>query len=757
MEWRRVLESLDVAVVVADAPLGTITYANAKAASLLGLNAEDIVGRTTDDSQWDAIDANGNPVQGEGHPGLRAMRTAQPVNGQVLGVRVGEADRVWILISAVPEFDETGLLQRVVITFSDVTAMQREVRAQTAIYRTVFSSMSEGLAIHAADGSILAVNASAERVLGLTEDQMAGRAATDPRWRLVREDGGTLTASEIPSEIALKTGAPVAARVLGVHRPTGETAWLAVRADPLREDDHDQVVGAVATFADVTREIEAQRALAESQVQSQRILDAVPGVVYQYRPSADGPGELVIVGGNVHNVLGVDVDPATIGMDLVLSMLGPEERERVLVDIGAAVREERNFEYTSRIDGGDGAPRWIRAIGRPERTARGLLYTGVFLDATAEVQLEEALRRSAKREWMGEMSAGIAHNFNNMLEVILPNVEMARELLPPGDRELLDDAERAAVRAADLVRRMMELGRSELGTASATCDLVPVVREAMHLARSTMDPGIRLEEVVRVESAIVRGRASSYQQVLLNLLFNARDALRDAAVPYIYVGLHADGPNAIRLEVRDNGHGIPEQVLPRLGEPFFTTKGPSQGTGLGLASVVRAVEEAGGKWDVQSRVGAGATFTIHIPTERGTPAAPAVTVSTGTAPQGGAVLIVDDEEMVRDVLSRQVARAGLTPRALPSAEEAIEYLLSEQPTDIRAIILDLSMPGLSGARALPILKALLKDVPVIIVSGHAQSTDAFEGAAAVLQKPLGFRDLQATLARVLNRTAVAVA
>jgi signal transduction histidine kinase/ActR/RegA family two-component response regulator len=661
MEWRRVLESLDVAVIVLGAPVGNILYANAKASSLLGITVEEIVGRTADDAQWDVIDTHGNPVLGDGHPGIRALRTAQAVSGQTIGVRVGSADRVWILVSAVPDFDEAGLMTRVIVSFSDVTATQREVRTQGAIDRTVFSSMSDGLAIHAPDGSVLAVNASAER------------------------------------------------------------------------------------------------ALTESLLQSQRILAAIPGVVCQYRPSAEGPGELVIVGGKVREVLGSDEDPKTIGMDWVLARLSAEDRPRVLAELTKATQNERPFECTARIEGADGMTRWMRAIGQPERTARGLLYTGVIRDATAEVQMEEALRRAAKREWMGEMSAGIAHNFNNMLEVILPNVEMARELLPPDDRELLDDAERAAVRAADLVKRMMELGRSELGTESATCDLVPVVREAMHLARSTMDPGIRLEEVVRVESAIVRGRASSYQQVLLNLLFNARDALRDTAVPYIYVGLHHDGPDAIRLEVRDNGHGIPEHVLPRLGEPFFTTRGPSQGTGLGLASVVRAVEEAGGKWEVHSRPGTGATFTIRIPIEQGAVAAGAATVSAGATPQDGAVLIVDDEEMVRDVLSRQVVRAGLTPRALPSAEEAIEYLLSEQPTDIRAIILDLSMPGLSGSRALPILKALTKDVPVIIVSGHAQSTDGFEGAAAVLQKPLGFRDLQATLARVLNRTTIAVA
>ncbi len=751
MDPLRVLEQLDVAVVIQEARDLRISYANAKAAALLGLAVEEIVLRTADDAQWDVIDTDGNAVTGEGHPGVRALRTGEAVLAQTLGVRVGAADRVWIVVSATPEFHADGSVQRVIVSFSDVTAMQRDARAHDAIYRTVFSSMSDGMAIHAADGSILRANASAERVLGLTEDEMTGRAATDPRWRLVRPDGAPITPDDIPSEIARRTGASVPARILGVHRPTGEAAWLSVRADPLRADDHEEIVGVVATFSDVTREIETQRELVESQRQSRRILDAIPGLVYQFVPSVAGVGTLTIVGGNVREVLGISDDPSTVTMERVLGLLTPADEQRLLAEVARVVRDGRAFEYTARLESETG-PRWIRVVGGAEQTATGLLYTGVMLNATTEFRMEEALRRTAKHEAMWEMAAGIAHNFNNMLEVILPNVEMARESLPPEDQELLDDAERAALRAADLVKRMLELGRSDTGQESATCDLVPIVREAVHLARRTMDPGIRLEEAVRMERAAVRGRASSYQQVLLNLLFNARDAVRDAHIPIIQVTLQAEGADWVRLEVRDNGHGIPEHVLPRLGEPFFTTKGPSEGTGLGLASVVRSVEEAGGSWEVSSKPGAGATFVLRIPMEL-VPGDEAPLHESSSAPEpGGAVLIVDDEEMVRDVLARQVTRAGLTPRPMASAEDAIEYLLSEEPTDLRAVILDLSMPGLSGGRALPILKALAKDVPVIIVSGHARSTDAFEGAAAVLQKPLGFRDLQATLARVLKRT-----
>ncbi len=750
MDWQSVLESLDVAVIVSEPPQGQITYANAKATSLLGLTSAEVVARTADDTRWHVIDVAGELVTGDRHPGMRAMLTKTAVHGMILGVRRGDAERVWISTSAVPELDANGNVRRVIISFSDITERERQVQEQTAIYRTVFASMSEGLAIHARDGSVLAVNQAAELALGLTEDQMTGRAATDPRWRLVREDGAAATGSDIPSERALSSGRTAGPTILGVHQPSGELRWLSVRADPLRDSADGNLIGAIATFTDVTAARAMQNALDASRTQSQRILDAIPGVVYQYTATPSGEERMTIVGGRTRETLGLTEGVETITVERLMQLLGETERAEARSAIDAAVRARQPFLHTTRANLPNIGPRWLRVIGAPEQTADGILFTGVIVDVTAEQQMAEALRLTQRREAMAQMSAGVAHNFNNMLEVILPNVEMAREEATGEAAAMLEDAERAAHRAADLVRRMLEIGRTDLAAERETCDLVPIVREAMHLARRTLDPSIRLFEGVRIAKAVVRGRASTLQQVMLNLLFNARDAVRDSASPEISVELQAASDARVLLRVRDNGHGASAAVLKRLGEPFFTTKPPGEGTGLGLASVLRAVQEAGGTWDVTSTEGQGATFDLYLPLQREASAAEPIRESTPLPNVGGTVMIIDDEELVRDVLCRQVTMAGFVPLPFTSAELALAQLVDAPPADLRCILLDLSMPGVSGARALPLFKAQRPRTPIIVVSGHSIGSAGLEGADAVLQKPLGFRDLRETLVRVVE-------
>jgi PAS domain S-box-containing protein len=752
MDSQSVLQALDVAVVIQEPPDGRITYANEKATSLLGLTREEILDRTADDARWSVFDSAGHRVVGVGHPGLRALRDKEPVYGAVLGIDRGDAERMWISASAIPELLPDGSVARVIVSFTDITAHQRRIQEQGAIYRTVFASMTEGLAIHAKDGSILAVNQAAERALGLTEDQMSGRAATDPLWRLIREDGSAATGTDIPSERVLSTGETAGPTILGVHRPSGGLTWLSVRADPLLDLADGTMVGAIATFTDVTQAREMQNALETSRAQSQRILEAIPGVVYQYAVDAAGEAKLTIVGGRTLEVLGITDDPSHIDYDTLVNLLGEAEQEELRRAIISAVEGRRPFLHTTRAELPGLGTRWLRVIGAPESTATGLLYTGVIVDVSAEHKMAEALRLTQRREAMAQMSAGIAHNFNNMLEVILPNVEMARERVEGLEREMLEDAERAAHRAADLVKRMLDIGRSDFAKEDESCDLVPIVREGLHLTRRTLDPTIQLLESVRIAAAPVRGRASTLQQVLLNLLFNARDAVRDVASPQISVELHADGERAVRLTVRDNGHGIPATVLKRLGEPFFTTKPIGEGTGLGLASVIRAVEEAGGSWDVNSTVGQGSAFSLHFPLQIAAAEGVPEREQQQSSVPGGTVIIIDDEELVRDVLCRQVTMAGFAPMPFSSAEQALRSLESAPPSDLRCILLDLSMPGISGTRALPLLHLASPGTPIIVVSGHSIGEHGLGTAAAVLQKPLGFRDLRATLLQVVRQS-----
>ncbi len=747
------LEALTVGVVVQDDKL-RITYANSRATSMLGVAAHDIVQRTTHDAQWDVVSADGKPISEHEHPGPTALRTGVAVRDVILGVRRGDsAERVWILASAVPETDASGRAHQVVITLSDVTVAQRAMREQEATYTSVFRSMSEGLVIHNIDGSIRTANAAAEQVLGLSLEQMTGRAATDPRWQLVEVDGSPVQSANIPSEIALRTGEAVSGRVLGVRRPSGELHWLEVRADPLRESGDPELRGVVATFTDVTVERNAMLELERSRAQVQRVLDAVPGVVYQFLQPEHGEGKVTFVGGRLTEVLGLDADAMRTNPDLVLTLLDDAGRESLAAQVAATVRDRLPFEYETSFTHSNGGRRWVRIYGVPAATAEGLLYTGVALDVTETHRMADALRRKQRREAMGDISAGIAHNFNNMLAVILPNIQVAQHEVTPEGMAALGDAERAARNAADLVRRMLSLGRAESDNATNVADVAATAKEAVHICRQTFDRKINITYNGGVPEAFVTCDSSDLQQIILNLCLNARDAMLNSAKPELLVVVSVDEPDTIVIEVSDNGEGMSEDTLVRLGEPFFTTKAPGLGTGLGIASTYHSVAEMGGSCEVRSVLGAGTTFTVRLPRA----AAPAGRAKHDEAapavPLNGVVMIVDDEDMVRNALARQLKRAGLETMLAEGGERALQ-LLSERPTaQLRAILLDLSMPGMSGVELLPKLRERAPMVPVIALSGHVPDAAPLNGAALILQKPLGYTQLVAALQNVMGGQA----
>lgn len=750
-DWERTLHDLDVGVVVQDRDL-RITYVNPKATALLGLTADEFRERTTDDDRWDTVFTDGRSVQPHEHPGPRALASGEIVRGVIVGVkREADAERVWILVSAVPQRGADGAVDRVVISFSDVSDAQRALREQETTYQSVFQSMSEGLVIHNPDGTIRAANPSAARVLGLSLDQLMGRAATDPRWRLVTADGASVGPDDIPSEIAARTGKPSGPTVLGVYRPSGERAWLEVNAAPLRAAEDEALRGVIATFADITAERNTRLALEASRAQVQRVLDAVPGIVYQYQHRAQGGSGISFVAGRIGELLGVPEDEVRADPERLFEKLSPRERAALQESIARVVVTRERFEHELSFEHADGSIRWLRLFGVPDVSADDVIYTGVMLDVTAEKQMADALRLRQRREAMGDMAAGIAHNFNNMLAVILPNIQMAREGAAPELEESLADAERAARNAADLVRRMLALGRVDVAEARAQVDLVPIVMEALHICRQTFDRGISIEEHVGLDTALVRGSSSEMQQVLLNFCLNARDALQGVRNPLLSVSLNADGARAVVLTVRDTGIGMTEETLRRIGEPFFTTKMPGRGTGLGLASAFHTIAESGGTWSVLSSAGAGTTFSVRFPLATPTPRA-RVRITPSSAPAlAGTVLIIDDEPMVRSALARQVTRAGMHADLVDGAEPALTALREGRVPNLRAIVLDLSMPGMSGAEALPLIRALAPNVPVIALSGHVPDDANLSDAAAVVGKPVGQQQLEDVLRTVLMR------
>lgn len=752
--WSPILDILDVGVIVQDLD-GVVSAANPKALDLLGVTREELIGRSTRHGGWDVIDLDGNRVEGRGHPSLQVLATGAAVRDIVLGVhRPRRGDRVWLVVSAMPDLGPDGRVLRVVVTFTDVDMVQRAARESESRWQAVIRAMSEGVAVHEPSGAIRIANAAAETILGLTGDQMAGREAIDPRWRLVLPNGNPAGPEEIPSEITRATGRPCRQVSLGVHRPDGTLAWLQVNTDPIRDADSGALTGVVATFTDVTAERTTRQALELSRAQVQRVLDAVPGVVYQFFRPTTGPDRLPFMGGRIRDVLGFDPAEVTDRLDPMFARVHPDDLPKLLEATDAAVAEERVFELELRFQHPDGSWRWLKMHSVPTRMSDGVLFTGVVLDVTESQRMAEALRRRQRREAMADLAAGIAHSFNNMLAVILPNIELALATATPDATELLCDAEQAARRASELVGQMLALGRqdSEEPTVGAV-DLVPLVHDAVRFCRSTFDRGIEIVEQVRLPAAFVHGEASQLQQVVMNLCLNARDAMQGRPMRRLDVTVASNVDGDVLLTITDTGHGMSDETIRHLGEPFYTTKPAGFGTGLGLASAFRTIADANGQWNVVSAPDVGTTFAIRFPTvppPEG--AAPAAVAATPPA-TSGRLLLVDDEPLVRRALARLLERAGYAVTEAETGEDALGMIAAAPREDHHRpdlVLLDLSMPGLSGAEVLERLSALSPELPVVVMSGHVADASVLDHAAGVLQKPVPNDLLVSTIAAILR-------
>ncbi len=749
MDW---LQAMDVAVVVHD-PVGRIVFSNQHAQDLLGVPSSQLIGMTALDDQWSAIDVDGRTVPGDQHPVMQVLATGQAARDVVLGVVRGERpERIWLLISAQPIRDAQGTLQQVVVTFTDVTVAQRALQQSEATYRSVIRAMSEGVVLHNADGSIRECNASAEVVLGMSLEQMTGRSPLDPRWRLEKPDGTPIANHEIPSEITRVTGQPCQNVLLGVHRPNGERAWLSVSTDPLRNPADETLEGVVATFADVTAEREVRLELESSRANLKRVLDALPGVVFQVEVTETNTIHVPFVGGRIHELLGVTQERLQAEPELMRSVIDQEERTRMLQSLlTTRALEGQNaapFDREFMITRPSGETRWVRAHVVPSDAGAGQLYTGVLLDVTEAHALADGLRTTQRREVLGDLAAGVAHNFNNLLAVILPNVELAAAQTVDETRELLDEAGVAARNAADLVRQMLAFGRRGTFTdmAADSVDLVPLVREAVGMCRRTFDRAIMVDASIDVPHAFVRGTAGPVQQVLLNLLLNARDAVQGRVEPRVTARLYVND-GYVTFEVHDNGVGMNDDVRRRVGEPFFTTKGAGRGTGLGLASAFATIRESHGRWIVESTVDVGSTIRVDLPAVDGPVPAQTTPLQPHNALPVLRILVVDDEPLVRKAITRQLRMVGAVVDEAPDGASALAHLaeISEgRAPRIDLLILDLSMPGLGGRAVLERVVHNWPELPVMIVTGDPGET-ALPGAWAVLQKPVRLEQLTAQL------------
>jgi len=406
----------------------------------------------------------------------------------------------------------------------------------------------------------------------------------------------------------------------------------------------------------------------------------------------------------------------------------------------------------------------------------GDYITGMVVDITdkkrAEAErkkLEKQLYHSQKMELVGRLAGGVAHDFNNILAGILGYSEVLKEQFTNGnspERKAIEQIYENTVRATKLTNQLLCFSRKETDNTSPL-DINKVIESAVRLSEKIFDKNIQVTFRFQKDIYMVEANENQIHQVFANLIINARDAMPKGGtlsfktenvylneLDFVTMPLCKPG-NYVMISVTDTGTGISPEIKERIFEPFFTTKGKNEGTGLGLSIVYQIIKNYKGYIKVYSEKGKGTTFTIYLPGSKKRPKKKKK--AEKVMPCGNeTILVVDDEEPIREIVKIQLERLGYTVKLAVNGIEAVEAY-SKENGGIDLVLLDMTMPKLSGMETYKRLKNINPDVNVLMASGYSQELKAKDfsdnGISGFIQKPFGIVELSNKISETLHKNS----
>ena len=559
----------------------------------------------------------------------------------------------------------------------------------------------------------------------------------------------------------LKTGIPYALKVQ-IRRPDGSARWIVTRGAHLH-DATGATIGLHGTAHDVTeRHLHEQaleavnKRLAESESRYRELVENLDDVVF----ALDTQGTILFVSQAVEHY---GYAPEELVGRTFAELVYPDDRATTLAQFAetlAGNRQKREFRVVDK----HGQVRHVRSSNRARmRDGHPIAVTGVLIDITDQRRTQDQLRAAGRLEAVGRLAGGVAHDFNNLLVAINGFAEMALLDVPEGSQLHDDLAEivKAGNRAAALTHQLLAFSRNQ--TLRPDCvDLNDIVTAMEPMLRRLIGEDIDL--VIACAPAVPRVRIDTghLEQVIMNLVVNARDAMPQGGVIQIGTGQpgfpEKDLPQGLTqddvavLSVSDTGVGMDETTQAHIFEPFFTTKPLGQGTGLGLAMVYGFVKQSGGAISAQSAKGSGSTFRIALPKVQNIDAECATCtqpVERGT----GTVLVVEDDLTVRNLVQRLLEGAGYQVLTAESPDSAVEVCRTHDGT-IDLLLTDVVMPQMSGPALVTRVAAVRPSMRVLFMSGYTGEDVAARGLAdertPLLHKPFSAASLTEAVRRALE-------
>ncbi|ABL00216.1 PAS/PAC sensor hybrid histidine kinase [Pelobacter propionicus DSM 2379] len=627
--------------------------------------------------------------------------------------------------------------------------LQEELRLREYYQRALLDNFPSAAWIKDREGRFLAVNRQLATFLGLASPQelvdktihdVAPSALADQN---TAEDRRVLTSGRPKHD---EEELPV----------SGENRWFEVYISPVSIDG--QVVGTVGCNWDVTERKKIEQNLRESEERYRRLVELSPDAIFIHSGN-----RFVFMNQAAARLLGAKTPEELYGRK-PLDFIHPDQREMVGQRIDRALERRDNppiEELMVRLDGST-VPVEMVSVHHTYRGKDAVL--AIARDISERMKIQDERVRSQKLESLGLLAGGIAHDFNNILSGILGNISLVCSRLDPDDplASRLKSCEKATIRATGLTRQLLTFARGG-EPVRKVIDPAPLIREsATFVLRGTNVKGdIRMTEGL----SCINVDAGQISQVLNNLIINATHSMPGGGVIIISAmneALHEGNAfnlapgDYLRITVQDQGCGIPPENLPKIFDPYFTTK--RRGSGLGLASAYAIIRRHGGAIEVSSRVGVGTTFTLRLPAQPQVHAADRMVGPGNVLCGSGRILVMDDEEIIREVSREILQCAGYCVESCSDGREALQRFqeAKEKSRPFDAIIMDLTIPGgMGGKEAAQLIRAVDPNAVLIVSSGYSNdpviATYQQHGFNGSVVKPFSFQSLAGEVQRLINK------
>ena len=744
-EMEAILDATAESIVTIDRQ-GIVLSANRTVCKRLGVTKSNLLGRCIYDlfdpevaqarrQKWTEVFDSGKPVQFE-------------------DIRAGMVFEQ----NAYPVFNAENLVEKVVVFALDITERKRAeeaLRQNAETFRKLFELAPDGIYLSDMEGVFIDGNRAAEEIVGYKKEELIGQSYLTL---------GVLPPDQLPKAVALLNenlnGNATGPDDLTLIRKDGESVTVEVMTIPITLQNQKAILGIAR---DISERKKAAAALEESEEKYRNILESIDDGYYE----VDLAGNFTFFNDSMCRILGYPRE----------ELMGKNNREYMDEDNAKMIFKAFNTVYRTGLSTKalgwklickDGSECFVETVVSliTDADKKAIGFRGIARDVTDRIRLEEQLRHAHKMESIGTLAGGVAHDFNNILHMIIGNTELALIDIPEDNpaHGNLEQVKSASLRAAGIVQQLLNFSR-KTDREYKPIGAITVLQEALKFLRSTIPTTIEIRTRITTDETIIMADPIQINQVLINICTNAAQAMETSGgvIDVKVENVDLDDKDIVSLPdlsageyvkttIRDTGPGITPEIQDRIFDPYFTTKVAGEGSGMGLAVAHGIVKSHNGAIAVDSQVNQGTVFTIFFPA---VPKKPVVTAdSQAEIPQGKeSILFVDDEETIADMAFLMLERLGYQVVKATDPSKALA-LFRSRPHEFDLVITDMTMPQMNGVQFSEKLNAIRSDIPVILCTGHSTLIDEQKvkqyGIAAYLAKPITMREMALTIRQVID-------